>query len=830
MGFKEFFNVFLNIFRSAGKTSDDGKTLQKNHYPCGDIVNKTDYQQSSIIDAVETVPVTDTPENNDSGDVLVTDVNTDLTGSGLYYNTSDETVRMSGNAISWELNNMDFEKAGLPMDNTYRFVPRKDISSILITGIDVKNKDMESPDMITYINREISWLSFNERVLQEASDHSVPLLERLKFLGIFSSNLDEFFSVRVGTVQRMLDADVKSKALVGGSPKKTMKAIHAIVLNLRDKFDFIFRGIVAELQEANIFIINENELKEGHEQFLKEYFEHKVRPRLVPIMLNEGAKFPYLKNQAIYLAITMSGGISSEDRYALIEVPVDVLPRYIVLPEVDSKKYVILLDDVIRFGLYEIFSIFDYTSFNAYTIKLTRDAELDIDDDVTKSFFEKVSKSLKEREKGQPVRFVYDRKIPVVLLNFILDKLDLRGFENLVPGGRYHNARDFMNFPDIGSPSMVYEKQQPILHPELAGHKNIMNLVREKDILLHYPYHSFDSFIDLLREASIDPNVTQIKMTLYRVARNSNVINALINAIKNGKNVTVVIELQARFDEASNIFWTKRLEEEGARIIDGVPGLKVHSKLCLIRRLEDGDHVDYVSVGTGNFNESTARIYSDHILLTSDKRITKEVSNVFEFLEINYKYFKYDHLVVSPHYMRDKFTRLIKNEINNAKEGKPAYLHAKMNSLVDLDMIKLLYEASNAGVEIKMVIRGICSLVPGIKGLSDNIDIISIVDKYLEHSRIFIFCNGGDELIYLSSADWMVRNLDRRVEVAVPLYDPGIKEEIKAFMELQFRDNTRARIIDEQQRNSYNSRGGRGEYRAQDDIYEMLKNRAHGVQ
>lgn len=696
-----------------------------------------------------------------------------------------------------------------------------------------KKMNLMSNEITDYVNREVSWLSFNERVLQEAMDIEVPLLERLKFLGIFSSNLDEFFSVRVGTLQRMIDANVGSKAMLGGSPKKIMKQVHSIVLDLRDKFDKAFNEVTKQLEMHDIFIVDEKNLNESQESFLKTYFQEKVRPRLVPIMLKENPSFPYLKNQVIYLAVDVRKNWEPKlSEYALIEVPADVLPRFIVLPDNgDNKKCIIMLDDVIRFGLNEIFSTFDYDSISAFTIKLTRDAELDIDDHVTKSFFEKVSDSLEERKKGQPVRFVYDREIPYPLLEFLLKNLNLIGFENIVPGGRYHNAKDFMNFPQVGIDSFVYEKKHPLPQSDLVKHKSMFNAIKEKDVLLHFPYQSFGYFIDLLREAAIDPNVVSIKMTLYRVARSSNVINALINAIKNGKDVTVIIELQARFDEESNIYWTRKLEESGARIIDGVPGLKVHSKLCHITRKEGDELVNYSCIGTGNFNESTANLYCDHMMMTMDRRITFEVEKVFDFFNHNYKVFDYKHLIVSPLHMRDTFMGLIDQEIKNARSAKDAYIYVKMNSLVDSQLIHKLYEASNAGVSIKMIIRGICSLVPGVKGFSENIEVISIVDKYLEHSRIVIFCNNGEDKYFISSADWMVRNLDKRVEVATPIYDSRLQDEIREYMNIQLRDNRKARVINRRQDNTYKERSeGQEVYRAQEDTYDFLEKELSGME
>jgi polyphosphate kinase len=675
-----------------------------------------------------------------------------------------------------------------------------------------------------YINREISWLSFNERVLQEAADAEVPLLERLKFLGIYSSNLDEYFSVRVGSLLRMQKAGIKAKAIIGESPKKVLNEIQKIVLRQRDMFDTIFQNVQEELKKNNIFVINEKELNQEQVKFVRNYLEEEVRPRLVPIILNDSHKFPYIKNQVIYLAIYLTRRDNPDDKkYALIELPVGILPRYFVLPEINQKKYIIIIDDVVRYGLKEIFAIFDYDSIEAFTIKLTRDAEFDIDDDITKSFFEKIANSVKQRQWGQPVRFVYDREIPSDLLEFILKKNDMKKFDNLIPGGRYHNAKDFMNFPNIGDASLQYKSKPILRHPCFKSGQSIFKLLRQQDVLLHYPYQSFHHMIDLLREAAIDPAVTSIKFTIYRLAKKSNVINALINASRNGKAVTVVMELQARFDEEANIQWTKKLEEENVKLIDGVPGLKVHSKLCLITRRENNKIKFYASIGTGNFNETTAKIYSDHSFLTSDKQITDEVNKVFKFLENNYKTYNYKHLLVSPFCMRKKLNQMINREIANAKNGKNAYILIKLNNLVDQELINKLYKANNVGVKIEMIIRGICSLIPSESGMSENIQAISIIDKYLEHSRFFIFGNGGDEKYYLSSADWMIRNLDNRVEVATPIYDPHIQKEIKDFFNIQMNDIKKARIINKYQDNSYRESASKTNGRAQEDVYYYLK-------
>jgi len=674
-----------------------------------------------------------------------------------------------------------------------------------------------------YINREISWLSFNKRVLQEAADSTVPLLERLKFLGIFSSNLDEFYRVRVATQKRMVSAGINDS--MGTSPKKILNQILKEVINLRDQFDEIFIGVLDQLEPENIFMINENELSDDHKEFVRNYFNEKVRPRLVPLILSEGRKFPYLENQVIYLAISLSKSNNPGHKgYALIELPSDTLPRFLVLPQEGKKRYLIMLDDVIRFGLSDIFTILDFDTFGAYTIKLTRDAEFDIQEDITKSFYEKITKSIQDRHKGQIVRFVYDREMPDHFQKFLLKALKIQDLDNIISGGRYHNARDFIGFPTLGLKKLVYNNPHELLHKDLQPKTSFFDDIKDKDILLHYPYHTYDYVIDLLREAAIDPKVKSIKITLYRLAKNSNVINTLVNARRNGKNVTVVIELQARFDEEANIQWTNELAAEGARILDGVPGLKVHAKLCQINRIEDDKSVLYSYISTGNFNESTAKLYSDHGLFTSHKAISREIKKVFDFLENNYKTFNYKHLLVSPFYMRKKLKKMIKNEIRMAELGKDAYIYVKLNNLVDSEMISRLYQASQAGVKIKMIIRGICSLVPGIPGLSENIEVYSILDKYLEHSRIIIFANDGDEKYFLSSADWMIRNLDNRIEVATPVYDPAIQKELKEFLEIQFNDSKKARIITGKLDNPYRNDGASGP-RSQIAQYDALKKR-----
>jgi polyphosphate kinase len=681
---------------------------------------------------------------------------------------------------------------------------------------------------LKYIPREISWLSFNERVLQEAQDKTVPLIERIKFLGIFSNNLDEFFRVRVATLKRMVEFKKKAKEVIGESPSKILKQIHKIGIRQQAKFEETYKDIIKELASHNIFIVNEKQLDEEQSVFVKKYFEETVLPTLVPIMIDTSPKFPYLKDKLIYLAVKLSYKEEGSKgiKYSLIQIPTEVLSRFLVLPKKEDKRYVILLDDIIRFSLKEVFSVFEVDKAEGYTIKLTRDTELDIDNDLSKSIAEKIEKSLKQRKKGKPVRLVYDSDIPADLLSFITKKIKMKKSGSLVPGGRYHNFKDFINFPKVGTRELQYSPLKSLPHPDLEKAKSLFTIIRKKDILLSYPYQSFNHIIDLLREAAIDPKVSSIKITLYRVAKNSNIISALANAIKNGKSVTVVVELQARFDEEANIYWANQLKEEGANVIYGVPGLKVHSKLFLITRKEEKGSVDYAHIGTGNFNEDTASLYCDHSLLTADERITEEVSKIFSFFNNNFKTGNYKHLVIAPFYMRKKFTKLINREIENAELGKEAYIILKLNSIADRDVVKKLYQAGEAGVKIKLITRSSCSIIPGVKNLSENIEAISIVDRLLEHARIFVFCNDGDEKIYISSADWMFRNFDQRNETAVPIYDNKIKKELRTILDLQLADNTKARIIDKDQSNTHKSaKEHEKKIRAQDDIYSYFKSK-----
>jgi polyphosphate kinase len=674
-----------------------------------------------------------------------------------------------------------------------------------------------------FVNREISWLEFNGRVLQEAADETTPLIERIKFLGIFSNNLDEFYRVRVATLNRLVDYNKRAGDNLNLNPRRTLKEINRIDTEQQKEFARIFRRLVRELAHEGIHIINEKELSEEQGAYIRKYFNENVRSQLFPIMLSN-LKSSSLRDKSIYLSIGLSkSSVPGVEQFAIIRVPSGPLSRFVILPEVKGHKFIILLDDVIRYCLGEIFSIFGYDTFQAFTFKFTRDAELDIDNDVSKSFLEIMTESLKQRKLGAPVRFIYDKNMPVKLLNMLKQKLDINEADTLSKSGRYHNFKDFMSFPDVGRKDLLFEPSLPLEHRRLPKNESLLNIIRERDILLHFPYQSFRYIIDLLREASIDPQVRSIKMTLYRVARDSNVINALINAARNGKSVTVFMELQARFDEEANIYWAEKMQEEGVKLIQGIPGFKVHCKLLLIRRKESDKNVYYANVGTGNFNEQTARIYADDSLLTSNPQITEDVNSVFRLFESKYNPPKFNSLIVAPFHMRNFYIRLINNEIKNAKAGKEAWIILKLNNLVDDKIIRKIYQAGQAGVKVSIICRGTCTMIPGMKDFSENIEVISIVDKFLEHSRVFVFYNGGDEKYYISSADWMVRNLDNRIEVARPVYDKGIQLELKTMLKIQLKDNTKARIVNHDIPNTYKDKDKLPILRSQVEIYKYLK-------
>lgn len=676
-----------------------------------------------------------------------------------------------------------------------------------------------------YINRELSWLSFNDRVLQEAHDPTVPLVERFRFMGIFSSNLDEFFRVRVASLTRLHAMHKKDKKFIGYNPQKVLKQIKQQVIRQQQKFEYLYNEVLVKaLAEEKIFIIGEKQLNVTRGAFVKQYFKDRVLSTLVPVMIEKQKPFPFLKDKSIYLYIKLyNREAPSKYKLALIEVPTDVHSRFLILPETNNLKFIILLEDVIRYCLDEIFSMFNCNEYEAYTIKMTRDAELDLETDLSASVIDVLSKGLKQRKKGKPVRMLYDNELPPDMLNFLVEKLSLVA-DNMIPGGRYHNFKDFIGFPNVGGPALEYTKNIPLEIEQLNREHHILNAIAKKDYMIHLPYQSFNYVIRLLRESAIDPKVTSIKITLYRVAQDSRIINALINAARNGKAVTVVFELKARFDEENNINWRQKLVDEGVNVLLGVPEKKVHAKMCLITRREKNKLVRYAHLSTGNYNEKTALLYGDHSFFTADPHITEEMNRLFNYLEKGVVKGSYTQLLVAPAEMRKRIMGYIDHEIRWAKAGKKAGIFIKLNSLVDTELINKLYQASQAGVKIRLIIRGICCLVPGVKGLSENIEAISIVDKFLEHARVFVFENGGKELMYVSSADWMVRNLDNRVEVAFPVRDKEILAEMRTILEMQWRDNTKARVLNAAQSNRYVVAKGEN-YRAQIDIYNYLKDK-----
>jgi polyphosphate kinase len=679
------------------------------------------------------------------------------------------------------------------------------------------------------VNREVSWLRFNARVLQEAMDKSNPLLERLRFIGIYSNNRDEFFRVRVATLRRLRKLKKDKPEYLAYDPSKVLNQIRLIIEEQEKAYMATYFEIANELKNHGINIINSQNLSDEEGAAVVKYFRDAVHPYLFPIMLS-GLKDPdNLKDNAIYLGLILKSSANElEDNYALVKVPTSRVSRFFVLPgRNETETKVMLLDDVIRYNLGEIFLPFGYDIYEAFSVKFTRDAELDIDNDMSKSFIEIMAESLKQRKKGAPVRFIYDKEMPEILLSKLLKKFKVSKNDIIVAGWKYHNFRDFIDFPKLGSKSLWATELPPLRHPDLPLYKSIFRVIRKEDIMLHYPYQTFSHLIDLLREASIDPKVRSIKMTLYRAARDSKVINALVNAARNGKSVTVFLELQARFDEKANIQWSEKLHDEGVKVIKTIPGLKVHSKLLLIRRKEEGRNVYYSYISTGNFNESTAQVYADDSLFTSDERIGLEVGQMFQLFETPYAPPDFSELIVSPYAMRNHFIKLLNAEIRNKKAGKDAWLILKLNSLVDEKLVAKLYQASKAGVKIQIICRGICVLVPGIKGKSENIDVISIVDRFLEHSRVYVFANAGKPLYYISSADWMVRNLDHRFEVTTPIKDTRLQQELFDMLQIQLKDNCKARFVNHSNVNTYKTaKKGEQSVRSQIEIYSYFKNKS----
>ena len=684
------------------------------------------------------------------------------------------------------------------------------------------------------IIRDISWLSFNNRVLQEAKDSSVHLYNRLRFLGIFSNNLDEFFRVRVGTLNKMLKIDNNEKIHIEEHPEKILKQIQELVLNQQITFDETFAEIIKQLElNHNIYFKNEKQLNKIQKTFVQAYFEDKVRTQIVPLMIESMPQAPFLRDRSIYLACVLGNTQNPMlQRYALIQIPEKEIPRFVIIPAAKKGEInLILLEDIIRYNLKFLFAPFGFNRFSSHIVKLTRDAELELDNDLNNNVIADLEKGLKNRNKGKATRFVYDRQIDLQLLDYLTKRLNLLKKDNLIAGSRIHNFKDFMDFPKSVFKDII-ERPKSFVHPSLVQPCRIMEIIERKDIMLHFPYHSFDSVIDLLREAAIDPFVQSIKITVYRLARQSKVINALLNAVRNGKSVTVVIELRARFDEEANLYWKSVLEEEGVKVFLGIPDMKVHAKLCVIKKREFNKTIHYGFISTGNFNESTAQVYGDHLLLTTNKAIMSDVNRIFDCLDKQNPRIELlkncKTLVTSPQNMRKFFLNLIIKEIKFSKKKHDAKIQLKLNSLVDEALITQLYLAAKAGVNIELVIRGICCALTEQKAFKKPIKAISVIDEYLEHARIFIFNNNNEPLIYISSADWMVRNLDHRVEVACPINDPSIKEELMTIFSLQSQENVKGRILDNEQLNLYVEKAeDTPVMRSQIEIYHYLRSKIY---
>ena len=678
------------------------------------------------------------------------------------------------------------------------------------------------------IPRDISWLSFNARVLQEAADPDVPLRERIRFLGIFSNNLDEFFRVRVATLKRMIQYGNKGKMHMELNPEKLIEEIQMTVLNHQNEFNRIWDEILEQMAEQKIFLVTEKDLNPQQQEFVRTYYEEEVSANVIPLMIESIPHFPYLRDKSIYLGVVMSRKESALNRmYSIIEVPTRVQSRFVILPSPDHEYHIILLEDVIRFNLPEIFSYFGYDQYHSGVFKVTRDAEIDIDNDISTTLIQKIEKGLKNRRKGKPVRFIYDKEMDPGLLEFLIRKFNLTKRDNIIPGGRIHNFREFMDFPKQVF-NVVSKRKKSIDHPAFMIENRVTDVVLKKDVMLHFPYHSFNAVIDLLREAAIDPDVTSIKVTAYRLARQSKVINALINAVRNGKQVLVMLELRARFDEEANLEWKERLEEEGVKVLIGIPNMKIHAKMGIIRKRVQDKIVQYGFVSTGNLNEDTAKVYADHCLMTSNKNIMADVNRIFNYIE-HYKTGTHflkacTSILPSPNFARREIIKMIHSEVKNAIRGNTAKITAKMNSLSDEEIISELYEAAKSGVEINLIIRGIFCMVTESTRFDKPIRALSIVDEYLEHARVWIFHNGGKEKVFISSADWMIRNLDHRVEASCPIFDEDIKKEIKDIIEIQLRDNVKGRWLNNELTNEYVQSDG-VQVRSQEETYNYLHNK-----
>ncbi|CAM3506949.1 polyphosphate kinase 1 [Paraphotobacterium marinum] len=674
-----------------------------------------------------------------------------------------------------------------------------------------------------FVDKELSWLSFNHRVLQEAQDPLNPIIERIRFLGIYSNNLDEFYKVRFADVKRLIL--ISKDQVQNHNAKELLNNIQKKINELNIEFNKTRQQVFKELAKRNIFLVNELQLDNSDKAYLKNYFNQNILPFISPIVLNDNIELiNFLKDEYSYLFVDINS--ENQRNFALIEIPSEQIPRFIQIPckKGSRKKKIIFLDDIIRLCLDNIFSgLFDYEQLNAYSMKMTRDAEYDLSTEIDFSILEQMSQGLTQRVTAKPVQFIYEENMPKKIVLLLCQLLKVSNYDSIEPGGRYHNYKDFLSFPNVGRDYLENKPIPPLETKDFTQFKNTFEAIRNKDILLYYPYHSFRHMTEFVRQAAFDPKVRAIKINIYRVAKNSKIIESMIDAANNGKKVTVVVELQARFDEEANIEWSKTLTESGVDVMFGVPGLKIHSKLCLVSRKEGDQLIRYAHIGTGNFHEKTARIYTDFSLFTCDKIITNEVKQVFDYIRNPYKPNKFDHLIVSPRNSRGKLYALIEREITNIKQGLKAGITLKVNNLVDQGLINKLYEASNSGVKINIIVRGMCSLIPNLAGYSENIEIISIVDRFLEHPRVVVFNNNNNPSVFISSADWMSRNIDNRIEVGCPVRSSELKEKIIRILNIQLQDKVKARIVDENMTNTYIPRGNKKKLRSQIEIYKYLK-------
>ena len=680
-----------------------------------------------------------------------------------------------------------------------------------------------------HIDRDLSWMYFNRRILQEAMKTDVPLLERLSFLGIYSNNLDEFFRVRMATLSRIAECEDKSLRSESEHAKQLIKQINKLNNRYAKEYERTIHEVTDRLREENIFLLKENELDEEQQTFVSDFFRRQFSGFVSPVWLSAVKQLTEATDENIYLAVKMQVSearkvsatrkLPSRTDYALIELPVSVCGRFIRLPDREERSYLMYLDDVIRFCLPMIFSGMEYDCFEAYAFKFTKDAEMEIDNDLRNGTLQKISKAVKSRKKGDALRVIYDAEMPKDLLKRVMNRLNLDKLDTVLGGGRYHNHKDLMAFPDCGRCDLKYPRWLPILKPELKENVSLLRLIQKQDRYIHVPFHSFDYYIRVLQEAALSKDVKSIKTTLYRLAKDSKVVKALICAARNGKKVTVVIELLARFDEASNIDWSKKMQDAGIHVIFGVEGLKVHSKITHIG-MKTGS--DIACISTGNFHEGNARMYTDYMLMTASRSVVRDVNSVFTFIEKPYSPVHFKELLVSPNEMKLRFIRLINDEIMNRQSGRPAYIRVKVNHITDSAIVKKLYEASAVGVPVDMLVRGNCSLVTGIPGISDTIHISGIIDRYLEHSRIFIFAAGGENKTFIGSADWMPRNLDNRIEVIAPVYDARIKEDLWKVIDFGLHDTCQGSVVDGTGENRpwMGEDGSGASFRSQEELYK----------